>query len=367
MKYIVVFFLLVSVRTSSAQAPAINYFFVDEPSRTLFIHGSKFGLDSGSVTVDSVRMPITRWSDTLVACSMPDSGRGFAGEVKVALTNGTATLSLLSGLNFVVHYMYYIQPPDYRMTEAYWYVKLRVDLLHLSRLTGTTLCASRSTTSNFNIQSSEQTRFITGSGGGSVPWKMPDSSGTGFQILLTLQADMHFGLARVESDHLEVGYAQHVPSILDSSWVTYQNISLQFSMPDVRLDSNYRAIDTTEYESPPSASFYEFITYSPDSSTFLPARLGVISGYSEPAASIIFYPNPAHNLATISFALPTSEQVHVEIIDALGRSVGVLSDSYMTAGNHSLRWRSSDFTAGVYFCRVQSSGQTQVARIVTVR
>lgn len=78
------------------------------------------------------------------------------------------------------------------------------------------------------------------------------------------------------------------------------------------------------------------------------------------------YPNPAqNNNATISFALPTQEKLKLEIIDVLGRTVNVVNNEELPAGDYS--YQVSDFVgnkSGIYTVRLTTANGVIVQKFV---
>ena len=65
------------------------------------------------------------------------------------------------------------------------------------------------------------------------------------------------------------------------------------------------------------------------------------------------YPNPSRGALVIPLALPVGSHVHVAVMDPLGRTIRVLHDGVLDAGDHSLGWDAradggSEVAAGVY-------------------
>jgi uncharacterized repeat protein (TIGR01451 family) len=71
------------------------------------------------------------------------------------------------------------------------------------------------------------------------------------------------------------------------------------------------------------------------------------------------YPNPATNLAHLSVALRSDEQIRLEITDLNGRVIRSLDQGMLTAGAHTINIETSDLPAGFYLLKVQ--GQNQLA------
>jgi hypothetical protein len=78
-------------------------------------------------------------------------------------------------------------------------------------------------------------------------------------------------------------------------------------------------------------------------------------------------PNPLLGSTTISFALPTSGKVTVEIYDIQGRSVNALLGHQLPAGYHGVVWNGKDVhgskvASGVYFCRVRFADEPEIMK-----
>ncbi len=116
----------------------------------------------------------------------------------------------------------------------------------------------------------------------------------------------------------------------------------------------------------------EFHVYT--SSFVEPAEPGLItvnvdSQEGRPATFILEqnYPNPFNSITEIRFSLPQSEHARLEVFDALGRSLGVLVDTNLQAGNHSFRFDAAGIASGLYFYRLTSESNTQVRTMTVVK
>ncbi len=93
----------------------------------------------------------------------------------------------------------------------------------------------------------------------------------------------------------------------------------------------------------------------------VPARLGLVAS-----------PNPFSNSASLRLSLPTAGRVRVAVYDVSGRSVRVLADGEMAAGNHSLRWDGRDESGrrvanGTYLFKVETGAGVVTTKTVQTR
>jgi len=78
-------------------------------------------------------------------------------------------------------------------------------------------------------------------------------------------------------------------------------------------------------------------------------------------------PNPFNPTTTISFTVPQSGRVTVDVFNVAGQKVGVIADTFMYEGARSVVWNASGFAAGVYFCRVRTGGASETIKMTLLR
>ena len=83
-------------------------------------------------------------------------------------------------------------------------------------------------------------------------------------------------------------------------------------------------------------------------------------------------PNPFTAQTAISFGLPVSGNVSVNVFDMTGRLVTTIANEEMAATNHTIIWDGTDSTgspvgAGVYFCRLETAGQVLTQKMLKVQ
>jgi hypothetical protein len=80
------------------------------------------------------------------------------------------------------------------------------------------------------------------------------------------------------------------------------------------------------------------------------------------------YPNPFNPSTKISFNLLTEGNVNLIIYDLLGRKIKVLIDEHYKKGKHSLIFDSQTvyggISSGVYFYKLNASGQSQIKKMI---
>jgi hypothetical protein len=78
-------------------------------------------------------------------------------------------------------------------------------------------------------------------------------------------------------------------------------------------------------------------------------------------------PNPFNPITTISYLVPAPGPVTLAIYDILGRKVVTLTDVHHASGMYSIRWDARNVASGMYFCRIQTAGHEETAKLVLVR
>ena len=67
------------------------------------------------------------------------------------------------------------------------------------------------------------------------------------------------------------------------------------------------------------------------------------------------YPNPFNALTTIRFGIPEQSHLRISVYNLLGQEVDVIADEIYEAGYSRVFWDASNFSSGMYFCRIQVS------------
>ena len=69
------------------------------------------------------------------------------------------------------------------------------------------------------------------------------------------------------------------------------------------------------------------------------------------------WPNPFNDATTISFEAHTAAHIRMEIYDATGRRMAVLTDRSYAPGLHAVRWNAKGYGSGIYFARMMANGR----------
>ena len=84
------------------------------------------------------------------------------------------------------------------------------------------------------------------------------------------------------------------------------------------------------------------------------------------------YPNPFNPSTTIEYDLPKASHIQLTIYDMLGRHIKQLVNAQRPAGRYSISWDGTEesgrpVAAGLYFCRMEADGYSDVVKMALVR
>lgn len=77
--------------------------------------------------------------------------------------------------------------------------------------------------------------------------------------------------------------------------------------------------------------------------------------------------NPVRDEALFEIRVPAESDVRVEVYNALGERVAVLRDQRLAAGNHSIRWRPSRLSPGLYVAQLRTPSHIATTKVMLVR
>jgi hypothetical protein len=75
-------------------------------------------------------------------------------------------------------------------------------------------------------------------------------------------------------------------------------------------------------------------------------------------------PNPTEAKTTISFSLPTRQQVALKVYDVFGKPVSTLAEGEYAQGAHTVMMDTKGLRAGVYLYRLTTNGQVLTRKLV---
>ena len=79
------------------------------------------------------------------------------------------------------------------------------------------------------------------------------------------------------------------------------------------------------------------------------------------------YPNPFNPSTTIKLSVPEAGHVSVIVYNLSGQIVTKLADNYMNADNYQFIWNAKNIPSGMYFLRVEYTGQVLTQKLVLLQ
>jgi len=79
------------------------------------------------------------------------------------------------------------------------------------------------------------------------------------------------------------------------------------------------------------------------------------------------YPNPFNSATTISYQLPSREQVILKVYDILGREIATLVDSKQYKGLNEYHWNAQHITSGIYFYRLIAGSEQRQKKMLLLK
>jgi hypothetical protein len=79
------------------------------------------------------------------------------------------------------------------------------------------------------------------------------------------------------------------------------------------------------------------------------------------------YPNPFNAITTISYALPTTGNVRIQVYDIMGRVVGTLENGTVPAGYNQATWDAQGMPSGLYFLRLSTDQFSETMKMMLLK
>ena len=102
---------------------------------------------------------------------------------------------------------------------------------------------------------------------------------------------------------------------------------------------------------------------------FVPTAAAPEPGISTPAVFSLKsnYPNPFNPATRISFDVPRTGDVTLEVFNMIGQRVALLQQGVLAPGSYTRTFNGSGLASGTYLCRMSAPGYTQTRKLVLVK
>lgn len=79
------------------------------------------------------------------------------------------------------------------------------------------------------------------------------------------------------------------------------------------------------------------------------------------------FPNPFNPSTSISFSLPASVNVKLEVYNMIGQKVATLVEGKLASGDHTVNWNAQDVPSGIYFYKLEAADFSQTRKLVLMK
>jgi hypothetical protein len=79
------------------------------------------------------------------------------------------------------------------------------------------------------------------------------------------------------------------------------------------------------------------------------------------------YPNPFNLSTNFQFAIGNLQLVTLKVFDILGRDVATLVNEVKGPGTYTVTWDAGGLPSGVYFCKLQANGFSDVKKAILMK
>lgn len=79
------------------------------------------------------------------------------------------------------------------------------------------------------------------------------------------------------------------------------------------------------------------------------------------------YPNPFNPKTTINFEIPQKDKVKIMVYDIIGKEVTTLINEEMNPGRYKIEWNATQYSSGIYFCKMSTLNFEKTIKIVLLK
>jgi len=185
-------------------------------------------------------------------------------------------------------------------------------------------------------------------------WVMANVPGIGMYGPLKQFNNIGLSPYQLRSAH----FSQSIPNLAPLGFYDY--IAYCGDYPSTVTDSSFFQVEVVAGAVGEAAQTAWVLTGSFDRGgvqTSVPAEFALLSNY----------PNPFNASTLISYELPASADVKLEMYNIFGQKVATLIDGEQEAGYRSVTWEGSEAASGVYFYKLTAGDFTEVKRMTLLR
>ena len=94
---------------------------------------------------------------------------------------------------------------------------------------------------------------------------------------------------------------------------------------------------------------------------------GISENNSKDKIFLINSPNPFNSTTTITFSIPETENISIQITDVMGRVILEKNETSAAAGSHSFDFNGQKLSSGIYFAKLKVDDEVKVLKMILSR
>jgi cyanophycinase len=164
-----------------------------------------------------------------------------------------------------------------------------------------------------------------------------------------------------------------------------KSVSLTGLIPAIIVDATETSfVDSSTYNATSSIGHrqvvamnnlrYSLTTYDNASYSFTDRKFNFTTGFNsddiiQPYNTFLFqnYPNPFNPKTNISFQIPATSLVQINIYDVLGRKIYTLINEIVTTGRYNLSFDASELPSGIYFYHLLTNNRSLIKKMILLK
>jgi hypothetical protein len=198
------------------------------------------------------------------------------------------------------------------------------------------------------------------SGSFTLRWKMKGQLPSGWKIMLMDDAASN-ATSMTETGELTFQYTTPTDLLPSSSGLLQKKSGGASNQKSIAALTRpvVRTVPATKLSKTSSSvsRFRVIVSANSDLSGYLPTTPNLLQNY----------PNPFNPATNISFYVPATSRVTIQVFNILGQNITTLTDQEFTAGRHVIVWNANNIASGVYYCRMIAGDWRKTIKTIVLR